>query len=96
MVATDGQSKSYVIYLYADDMIQWTTGDNDGGVSGLGGIPAQVGINKGDGLEAVLVNGSRTNAILNIISDSNVGTTGMFIFDISEGTAPVGMYTMCC
>ena len=97
VVATDGQSKSYVIYLYADGMIQWTTGDNDGGVSGLGGTSAQVGINKGDGLEAVIVNGSRTNNIINIANDSNVGTPGVFIFDISKGTAPVGeSYCVCC
>ena len=102
VVATDGQSKSYVIYLYADGMIQWTTGDNDGGVNGLGGTPAQVGINKGDGLEAVIANGSRTSNIINIDNDSNVGTPGVFIFDISEGTAPVGesycvqcIYTVC-
>lgn len=73
-------------------MIQWITGDNDGGVNGLGGTPAQVGINNGDGLEAIIVNGSRTDDIINIASDSNVGMPGVFIFDITDGIAPVGMY----
>jgi len=76
-------------------MIQWTTGDNDGGVNGLGGTPAQVGVNKGDGLEAVIANGSRTNNIINISSESNVGIPGMFVFDITEGTAPVGECIEC-
>jgi len=89
VVATDG-TKSYAIYLYADDMIQWTTGDNDGGVNGLGGTAAQVGINRGNGVEAVIVNGSRTNDVINIFRNSNVDAPGLFIFDISEGTAPVG------
>ena len=31
--------------------MQWTTGDADGGVNGLGGNPAQVGFNRGDGTE---------------------------------------------
>ena len=89
VLATDG-TKSYAIYLYADDMIQWTTGDNDGGVNGLGGAAAQVGINRGDGVEAVIVNGSRANDITDIFRNSNVGVPGVFIFDISEGIAPVG------
>ena len=71
-------------------MIQWTTGDNDGGVNGLGGTPAQVGINRGDGVEAVIVNGSRTNDIINITRVSNVGIPGVFIFDMCEGIAPLG------
>ena len=71
-------------------MIQWTTGDNDGGVNGLGGTAAQVGINRGDGVEAVIVNGSRANDITDIFRNSNVGVPGVFIFDISEGIAPVG------
>jgi len=90
VVATDGQSQSYAIFLYADDMIQWTTGDNDGGVDGLGGTPAQIGINRGDGMEAVIVNGSRTNDIINIANKSNVGIPGMFIFDITGGFGPTG------
>jgi len=73
-------------------MIQRTTGDNDGGVNGLGGTPVQVSINKGDGLEAVIVNGSCTDNIVNNASDSNVDTPGMFIFDITDAIAPVGIH----
>jgi hypothetical protein len=38
-----------VAFSYAD--MAWTTGDASGGTGGLGGTPATVGINKGDGVE---------------------------------------------
>lgn len=41
---------SFVIFLYADGLIQWTTGDASGGMNGLGGTEAQVGFNAGDGI----------------------------------------------
>ena len=45
-MATNGVN-SFVIFLYADGEIQWTTGDASGGTGGLGGTPAQVGFNAG-------------------------------------------------
>ena len=37
-----------VAFSYGD--MQWTTGDASGGENGLGGVPATVGLNKGDGI----------------------------------------------
>ena len=76
--------QSYAIFLYADGAIQWTTGDADGGVNGLGGIPAQVGFNKGDGIGFATIIKSRTQDIINVASASNTGTPGVLIFKISD------------
>ena len=88
-MATDG-IRSFVIYLYADGLIQWTTGDASQGSGGLGGIPAQVGFNAGDGVRFATVPGSRTAQILNIASTSNVGTPGIWIFQVDEANIATG------
>ena len=74
MLVTDGRL-SFVIFLYAEGLIQWTTGDDRGGTNGLGGIPAQVGFNAGNGGEYASVNGSLTPDIVNI--DDRIGNTGL-------------------
>ena len=76
--------ETYAIYLYADGEIQWTTGDADGGINGLGGNPAQVGFNGGDGTDFGVIPISRTADIVDIESTSNVGVPGMYIFKISD------------
>ena len=81
MLATDGLL-SFVIFLYADGEIQWTTGDASGGTDGLGGTPAQVGFDAGDGIRYFAVPGSQTADIINIAETSNVGIPGMWIFRI--------------
>ena len=81
MLATDGLL-SFVIFLYADGEIQWTTGDASDGFDGLGGIPAQVGFDAGDGIRHATIPGSRTDAIINITQTSNVGIPGVWIFRI--------------
>jgi len=53
VIITDGTDPlvgigNNVCFCY-DDM-QWTTGDASGGVGGFGGVPATVGVNKGDGV----------------------------------------------
>ena len=73
---------SFVIFLYADGEIQWTTGDASNGTDGLGGIPAQVGFDAGDGIRHATIPGSRTDSIINITQTSNVGTPGVWIFRI--------------
>ncbi len=83
-MATDGRV-SFVIFLYADGLIQWTTGDASEGEGGLGGIPAQVGFNAGDGVRFATVPGSRTPAVINITQTSNVGVPGMWVFQVDEG-----------
>ena len=72
--------------MYADQEIQWTTGDADGGINGLGGIPAQVGFNKGDGVGFATIKKSRTQDIIKINSASNTGMLGVMIFKISDET----------
>ena len=64
--------------------MQWTTGDADGGINGLGGIPAQVGFNKGDGTGFTTINNSRTNHIVKVASASNIGIPGNLVFKISD------------
>ena len=76
--------ETYAIYLYADGEIQWTTGDADGGVNGLGGNPAQVGFNRGDGTDFGVIPISGTADVINIASTSNVGVDGVYIFKISD------------
>ena len=72
--------------MYTDQEIQWTTGDADGGINGLGGIPAQVGFNKGDEVGFATIKKSRTQDIIKINSASNTGMPGVMIFKISDET----------
>ena len=77
--------ESFVIFLYADGRIQWTTGDNSGGFRGLGGTEALAGINAGDGVRFVTIPRSLTTGIINIDQTSNVGTPGIWIFRVDTG-----------
>ena len=88
--ATDNV-QSYVIFQYADGLIQWTTGDTAGGVGGLGGTPAQVGFNAGDNVNYANVPGSRTPAIINITSTSNDLVPGQWIFSVRNAIISAGM-----
>ena len=83
ITATDGY-RSYVIFLYLDNGIQWTTGDASGGTNGFGGTPAQVGFNAGDNTNYYSVPGSRTSSIVNIETTSNVGVAGMWVFQVNN------------
>ena len=76
--------ETYAIFLYADGEIQWTTGDADGGVNGLGGNPAQVGVNLGDGMNFGVIPTSGSANIVDIESTSNVGENGVYIIKISD------------
>eukprot|EP00731_Ephydatia_muelleri_P007375 Em0003g1623a len=75
---------SFVIFLYADGLIQWTTGDSSGASNGLGGIQAQIGFNAGDSVNYVKVPGSRTPDVINITSASNVLVPGQWIYAVHE------------
>jgi len=81
LLATDGV-ESFVIYLYAHERIQWTTGD-------YSGTPAIAGINAGDGYTSVSIPGSGTPDIINIDETSNVGMPGVWMFQVGEGTVTV-------
>ena len=80
MLAVSG-NQTYAIYLYADGLIQWTTGDDQGGVNGLGGYqPPVAGYSAGDGIRnTFMIPGSLTNGIIKIASTSNVQVPGMWV-----------------
>ena len=82
-MVTDG-THSFVIFLYADGLIQWTTGDASGGTGGLGGTPAQGGFNADDGIRFLRIPGSRTGAIVDIDTTSNVGVAGQWTFRVDQ------------
>ena len=84
VLVTDGRL-SFVIFLYAEGLIQWTTGDDSGGTNGLGGTPAQVGFNSGNTRQYASVDGSRTPDIVNI--DDRIGNTGqkgVWVFRVDD------------
>ena len=87
--------ETYAIYLYADGEIQWTTGDADGGVNGLGGNPAQVGFDGGDGTDFGVVPISGTADVIDIASTSNVGVDGVYIFKISDANIEITSSKSC-
>ncbi len=64
---------------------EWTTGDASGGSGGLGGTPAQAGFDAGNGTDFVEIPGSRTAAILNLCTTSNVGEPGIWRFSVRGG-----------
>ena len=72
--------------MYADGRMQWTTGDNSGGYNGFHGTEALAGFNAGDGINQYTISGSRTSSIINIISTTNVGIPGTWMFKVG------GMY----
>ena len=45
-------------------------------------VPAQIGFNAGDEMRFLTLPGSRTEAVLNISSTSNVGEPGLWIFGV--------------
>jgi hypothetical protein len=58
LIFTDGTdpilgSGNNVAFSYTT--MQWTTGDASSGTGGFGGVPATVGVNKGDGIDYALV-----------------------------------------
>ena len=84
VLVSDGRL-SFVIFLYAEGLIQWTTGDASGGSNGLGGTPAQVGFNTGNTRQYASVEGSRTPDIVNI--DDRIGNTGqkgVWVFRVDD------------
>ena len=96
VLATDG-TNSFVIFLYDD--IQWTTAEprplsSSGSGNRLSGsghsellsdtFPAQVGFNAGDGVSFATIPGSRTEAVLNLTSTSNVDVPGLWIYRVDS------------
>jgi MYXO-CTERM domain-containing protein len=68
---------------------EWETGDASGGDGGFGGTPAQAGFDEGIGTAGhfVEIEGSRAAGIANhLCTDSNVGDTGVWRFQIRGGS----------
>jgi hypothetical protein len=84
-----------IIFNY--DKIQWETGDASGGSNGLGGSSAHVGYSNGTGNNGTNLElpGSGVNgAFLDggphaLISFSNVGVPGRYLFEVRNGLPPV-------
>ena len=89
VLATDGL-RSFVLYLYADGEIQWTSGDSSHGYHGLNGITAQVGFDAGNGIHHTVIPTSYSDAIINVTHTSNVGIPGMWVFRVDGETAVIG------
>uniref|UniRef100_A0A914P1I8 Uncharacterized protein n=1 Tax=Panagrolaimus davidi TaxID=227884 RepID=A0A914P1I8_9BILA len=76
---TDG-IQGFAIFYY--NKITWTTGDVSDGQNGLGGTPAEIGYDYGDGINYFTVDDSCKNSVINITQKSNVGSPGVWIFKL--------------
>ncbi|NIS29877.1 MAG: hypothetical protein GWO04_07890 [Actinobacteria bacterium] len=66
---------------------EWETGDASDGSGGFGGTEAQAGFDAGNGTDFVEIMGSRDAGIANrLCTQSNVGETGVWRFQIRSGT----------
>ena len=86
IVATDANNGlTFVKFFYADDLIEWTTGDRDGGVNGIGGNPATVGFVSDNGT-MFSFDGSGTSTVINIDTTSNHGPVerGIWVFRVDQ------------
>lgn len=86
ILTTDG-TFSFAIFLYADNLIQWSRGE-------LSEVDAQAGFNAGDNETHLTINGSQTPAIVDIENTSNIGVPGKYVFRIDDTTiaaTPPGM-----
>ena len=83
-IITSNAEQSYVLFYYADGLIQWAnpffTEDE---------IPAYplAGINSGERFE--VVTGSRSPAIINVDTTSNVGVGGVWAFRLDTIEVPM-------
>ena len=68
-----------MIFLYADDLIQWSFGD-------ASRVDAQAGFNAGDREFHFTISGSRTPAIVDIETTSNIGVPGKYLFCVDNET----------
>ncbi|VDI43851.1 Hypothetical predicted protein [Mytilus galloprovincialis] len=89
ILITNGRH-SFAIFLY--NKIQWTTGQASGGNTdtGLGGTPAQVGFDAGDGHNYMAIRESRTPAVLQVTHLSNVRIPGKFVYRTDTETVKDG------
>ena len=81
-MVTDGDI-SFVIFLYADGLIQWLWSDDHEG------DPAEVGVNAGDGIRFFRHPDSNTLNLFNITTTSNVDMPGVWVIRTDEEGAPI-------
>ncbi|XP_071842234.1 sushi domain-containing protein 2-like isoform X2 [Apostichopus japonicus] len=87
LVLATNEVETFAIFLY--DRIEWTTGVESGGdkFNGIGGTPAQVGFNAGDGHRFFPHIYSRNqNNLFRLPTESNVDIIGEWIYHISSRT----------
>ena len=84
-VLASNEFESFVLFLYPDDGIQWTTAFSSGGTNGFGGNEAVAGISAGDGVNFITIPGSLTPSIINIANTSNIGVPGVWMFKVGTG-----------
>ena len=70
---------------YRYSRLEWTTGDASGGSGGLGGVPAQVGLDAGDQENYYAHPDSLTENVLGLVDTSNVGESGVWRFQVRNG-----------
>lgn len=70
---------------YRYEQCAWTTGDASGGVGGLGGTPAAAGFDAGNMIDSFELPGSRTAAVLDLCTTSNVGLPGVWRYSVRGG-----------
>ena len=75
ILITDG-TYSFVMFLYADGLMEWSLGNS---------AHAQAGFNSGDGRE-LTIDGSLTEAIVNIDRTSNIDVPGKYLFRVDDAT----------
>jgi len=74
VLATNG-AQSFVIFLYADGLIQWSSGEH----SESSNLKAVAGYNTREGNHSFSIPGSGTANIINITQTSNIGVPGVWI-----------------
>ncbi|QBE64883.1 nidogen-like domain-containing protein [Pseudoduganella lutea] len=68
--------------------LQWTTGDASDGSNGVGGQPAVAGWNAGAVTNSYSLIGSGTQNVVGLVNDSNVGTDGVWRFQVRSEELP--------
>ena len=103
LIITDGSDPvlppgNNIAFCYGD--MQWTTGSASSGVNGFGGIPATVGVNKGDGVNFIQIGRfDQPGAAYDGGGGANDGISWLdnqsFFFNACSGTniAPIANFT---
>jgi receptor-type tyrosine-protein phosphatase Q/CUB/sushi domain-containing protein len=84
ILASDGDT-SYVLFLFPENGINWYSGDATcNGIDGVGGVPAIVGINKGDGVIFHITNLSSTENVIYVEDYTNVNKPGLYMWRVTD------------